>query len=372
MTKRLWRHIGGSQSLLLFAVLAAAWLLVHSAHENLARHGVSFGFGFLGQRSGFNIPFHLISWNTITDTNGRALLVSILNTLLVSGLGILTASLIGVIVGVMRLSANWLVRNIALGFIEAIRNTPVLVQITFWYVAVLQALPSPRRSIHLPLASFLNVRGLYIPNPTLVPEGGILLAVAALLVIATPFVWHRTIGDFRIGTKALLAPVIACALVSLSVRHFDLPVLHPFNVSGGIALPPELVALWAGLSIYASAFIAEIVRGSIEAIPKGQHEAAQSLGLHGGQRLFLVTLPLAIRIMLPPLTSQYINLIKNSSLGAAIAYPEVFQIFTGPVLSTSGHEIETMILLLAVFLVINLFVSTLMNWCNRRIAIVVR
>jgi general L-amino acid transport system permease protein len=372
MTKRLWKYAGGSQSLLLLAVLAAAWLLVFSAHQNLARHGVTFGFGFLGQRSGFNIPFHLISWNTSSDTNGRALLVSVLNTLLVSGMGIVTASLIGTLVGVMRLSANWLVRTIAVSFIEAIRNTPVLVQITFWYVAVLQALPSPRQSIHLPLAMLLNVRGLYIARPILTPYGSVLLAIAALLIIGTPFVWRLTIRDYRIGSKALLAPVIACGLAWLSVVHFDLPVLELFNVRGGIALPPELVALWAGLSIYSSAFIAEIVRSSIEAVPKGQYEAAQSIGLHGGQRLFLVTLPQAIRLMLPPLTSQYLNLIKNSSLGAAIAYPEVFEIFTGPVLSTSGHEIETMILLLAVFLLINLFVSTLMNWCNRRIAIVVR
>jgi general L-amino acid transport system permease protein len=372
MTKRLWRYSGGSQSLLLVALLAVAWLLVISAHRNLARHGVTFGFGFLDQRSGFAIPFHLISWNTSSDTNGRALLVSVLNTLLVSGMGIVTASLIGGVVGVMRLSANWLVRSLAVSFIEAIRNTPVLVQITFWYVAVLQALPSPRQSIHLPLAMLLNVRGLYVARPILGPDGGLLLAIAALLILATSFAWRRRLGGRPIGTRALLMPVIACALAWLSIARFDLPVRQLFNVRGGIDLPPELVALWAGLSIYASAFIAEIVRSSINAIPKGQTEAAQSLGLHGAQRLFLVTLPQAIRLMLPPLTSQYLNLIKNSSLGAAIAYPEVFQIFTGPVLSTSGHEIETMILLLAVFLVINLVVSTLMNWCNSRIAIVAR
>jgi general L-amino acid transport system permease protein len=372
MTRRLWRYAGGGQMLLLLAVLAAAWSLVFSAHQNLARHGVTFSFSFLWQRSGFGIPFHLISWNTSSDTNGRALLVSVLNTLLVSVMGIAVASLVGLVIGVMRLSTNWLVRTIALSFIEVFRNTPVLVQITFWYVAVLQALPPPRQSIHLPLKTLLNVRGLYIARPILAPDGGVLLAIAALLVVATPFVWRLTVREDRIGTKALLVPFIACGLVWLSVRQFDLPILEPFNVRGGVSLPPELVALCAGLSIYSSAFIAEIVRSSIEAIPKGQHEAAQSLGLHGTQRLLLVTLPQATRLMLPPLTSQYLNLIKNSSLGAAIAYPEVFQIFTGPILSTSGHEIETIILLLSVFLVINLFVSTLMNWCNHRIAIVDR
>jgi general L-amino acid transport system permease protein len=372
MTKRMLRYIGGGQSVLLLAVLATAWFLFAEAHQNLARHGVTFGFGFLAQRAGFDIPFHLISWNTSSDTNGRALLVSVLNTLLVSGLGIVTASLVGLLVGVMRLSANWLVRSIALGFIEIIRNTPVLVQITFWYVAVLQALPGPRQSFHLPLAMLLNVRGLYIARPVLAQGGGLLLALGVLLIAMMPFAWRWTLGGTRIGRKILFFPVLAIGLAWLGIRHFDLPVIEAFNVSGGIQLPPELVALWAGLSIYSSAFIAEIVRSSIEAIPKGQQEAAKALGLGAGQRLFLVTLPQAIRLMLPPLTSQYLNLIKNSSLGAAIAYPEVFQIFTGPVLSTSGHEIESMLLLFAVFLLINLLMSTLMNWFNRRAAVVVR
>jgi general L-amino acid transport system permease protein len=372
MTKRVLRFHGGGQWLLLLAVLAFAWLLAFNVHQNLANHGVTFGFGFLAQRSGFDIPFHLISWDTSSDINARALLVGVLNTLLVSAMGIVTASLLGTVVGVMRLSANWLVRTLALCFIELFRNTPVLVQITFWYVAVLQVLPSPRESIRLPFSALLNIRGIYIPQPILTPYGGLLVVFAAVLIVATPFVWRRTLGDYRVGAKAFVLPLIAAGLLFLSVSHFDLPVLHPFNVSGGDALPPELVALWAGLSIYSSAYIAEIVRSSIEAVPKGQHEAAQSLGLRPGQKLFLVTLPQAVRMMMPPLTSQYLNLIKNSALGAAIAYPEVFEIFTGPVLSTTGHEIETMVLLLSVFLVINLLVSTLMNWFNRRAAIVMR
>ena len=253
MTKRVLRFHGGGQWLLLLAVLAFAWLLAFNVHQNLANHGVTFGFGFLAQRSGFDIPFHLISWDTSSDINARALLVGVLNTLLVSAMGIVTASLLGTVVGVMRLSANWLVRTLALCFIELFRNTPVLVQITFWYVAVLQVLPSPRESIRLPFSALLNIRGIYIPQPILTPYGGLLVVFAAVLIVATPFVWRRTLGDYRVGAKAFVLPLIAAGLLFLSVSHFDLPVLHPFNVSGGDALPPELVALWetiGGLGLY--------------------------------------------------------------------------------------------------------------------------
>jgi general L-amino acid transport system permease protein len=371
MMKRPSGYARRGQWLLLLAVLAVAWLLAASARHNLALSGVAFGFGFLKDQAGFDIPFRLISWST-SNSNGRALLVCVLNTLLVSVLGMITASVIGIAVGVMRLSVNWLVRNIALAFIELIRNTPVLIQIAFWYVAVLQALPAARQSLHLPLAVLLNIRGLYIPRPILTPAGSFLFAVATALIIITPFVWRRELAGRRIGPKAALLPIAAYLCAYFGIAKFDYPSLQGFNVSGGITLPPELVALWVGLSIYSSAFIAEIVRSAIEAVPKGQNEAAQSLGLKPQQTLLLVILPQAVRMMVPPLTSQYLNLIKNSSLGAAIAYPEVFQIFTGPILSQSGREIEAMMLVLAVFLSINLLASTLMNWYNRRAAVVTR
>ncbi|HEX3349898.1 MAG TPA: ABC transporter permease subunit [Acetobacteraceae bacterium] len=321
MIRRPSRRARAAQWVLLLGVVSAAVVLANLAGGNLARRHLDFGFGFLADHANFDIPFRLIPWE-VGDTYGRALLVCTLNTLLVSVMGIVTATLLGLLVGVMRLSENWLVRNIALWFIEAVRNTPQLVQIIFWYVAVLQTLPAPRQSIHLPFGMLLNIRGLYVP-----------------------------------------------ALVDGTVQF---PALHGFNIAGGTQIVPELVAVWAGLSIYASAFIAEIVRAAILSVHRGQREAALSLGLKPGQVMRKVVLPQALRVMVPPLTSQYLNLIKSSSLGAAVAYPELFQIFAGTVLNQSGRELETIMLLMAVFLSINLAASAFMNWYNHRVALVQR
>jgi general L-amino acid transport system permease protein len=287
-------------------------------------------------------------------------------------MGIVAATLIGLLVGIMRLSVNWLVRNIALAFIEFVRNTPQLVQIIFWYVGVLQTLPSPRQSIALPGGVLLNIRGLYIPDAIMNPDRELLSWLALACLAATPFVWRLRIGGDRVGRKALLLPLLALAFFVAGVDHVVYPELKGFNLAGGTQVPPELVALWAGISIYASAFIAEIVRGSIEAIPKGQHEAALAIGLRSWQRLALVVLPQALRIMVPQMTSQYLNLIKSSSLGAAIAYPELFAIFTGTVLNQAGKEIETIAIVVAIFLTLNLLTSLMMNWYNRRVALVER
>ena len=359
------------QWLLLLAIVAGGWLIVENVSENLARKNLHFGFGFLEQQSHFDIPFHLISW-TVFNTYGRALLVSLLNTVLVSALAIVTASLLGLLVGVMRLSVNWLVRNIALCYIEFVRNTPQLVQIIFWYVGVLQALPSPRQSIVFPGGILLNIRGLYIPDAVMNPGLEWLSWLALALVVATPFVWRLRVRGERIGSKALLLPLLAVACFAAGVDQVVYPELKGFNLAGGTQVPPELVALWMGIAIYASAFIAEIVRGSIEAIPKGQHEAALSIGLHSWQRLVLVILPQALRIMVPQMTSQYLNIIKSSSLGAAIAYPEVFAIFTGTVLNQANKEIETILIVVAIFVTLNLLTSMMMNWYNRRVALVER
>ena len=359
------------QWLLLLGVVTAAGFLVSTAAENLARKNMSFGFGFLTNMAGFDIPFHLVSWTTF-DSYGRALFVSCLNTLLVAVMGIVGATALGLLVGIMRLSTNWLVRNAALGFIELVRNTPQLVQIIFWYVAVLQTLPGPRQSLVLPGGTLLNIRGLYVPDVIMGAHGSLFSWLALLLLLATPFVWRLRVGGFPLRTKALVLPLAAIGLVVVAIEQIDLPELKGFNIAGGTQVPPELVALWAGLSIYSSAFIAEIVRGSIEAVPKGQHEAALSLGLKPAQRLFLIILPQAVRIMVPPLTSQYLNLIKSSSLGAAIAYPEIFSIFAGTVLNQSGREIEAIIVVMVIFLAINLVTSLFMNWYNRHVALVER
>jgi len=290
----------------------------------------------------------------------------------VSAMSIVAASLLGLLVGIMRLSVNWLVRNLALGFIEFVRNTPQLVQIIFWYLAVLQTLPPPRQSIVLPGGFLLNIRGLYVPNIVMEAGASALPWIAALLVVATPFAWRLKIGERRVGAIALALPVIALLLVNLAVERIEVPALKGFNIAGGVQVPPELVALWAGLSIYSTAFIAEIVRSSIEAVPKGQREAALSLGLRPFRVLFLVVLPQALRIMVPQMTSQYLNLIKSSTLGTAIAYPEIFQIFAGTVMNQSGKEVEIIIIVMAVFLTINLLFSAFMNWYNQRVALVER
>jgi general L-amino acid transport system permease protein len=360
-----------AQWLLLLGVILITWYLASTAAENLSRRHMGLGFGFLADHANFDIPFRLVRWE-VGDTYLRALLVCTLNTLLVSAMGIVAATLLGLLVGVMRLSTNWLVRNIALGYIEIVRNTPQLVQIVFWYIAVLQTLPGPRQSIQLPAGVLLNIRGLYLPTPFANPYAGFLAVLAALLELAIPFVWRRDIAGRPVGGRALLLLVPAALLLVAGVDHVATPELQGFNIANGIQVPPELVALWAGLSIYSSAFVAEIVRGAIVSIQKGQTEAALSLGLRPGQVLSKVILPQAIRIMIPPLTSQYLNLIKSSSLGAAIAYPELFQIFAGTVLNQSGRELETVMILMTIFLGINLLTAAFMNWYNQRVALVER
>jgi general L-amino acid transport system permease protein len=360
-----------AQWVFLVVVIAVGGLLIVNLGANLARRNMHFGFGFLAQRAGFDIPFHLLDW-TIFDIYAKALLVSLLNTLLVSAMSIVAATLLGLFVGIMRLSVNWLVRNLALAFIEFVRNTPQLVQIVFWYLAVLQTLPPPRQSILIPGGFLLNIRGLYVPNLVMHAGTSLLPWLAALALVATPFAWRLRLKGRRVGAIALVLPVVALVLLNVGVERVELPALKGFNIMGGVQVPPELVALWAGLSIYATAFIAEIVRSSIEAVPKGQHEAARALGLRPARVLFLIVLPQALRIMVPQMTSQYLDLIKSSTLGAAVAYPDLFQIFAGTVMNQSGKEVETILIVMAVFLTINLLFSAFMNWYNRRVALVER
>jgi general L-amino acid transport system permease protein len=357
------------QWIFLLVVIGGGGLLISTLGANLARRNMGFGFGFLADPAGFDIPFHLISWTTF-DTNARALFVCLLNTVLVSTMSIVAATLLGLVVGIMRLSINWLARNLALGFIEFVRNTPQLVQIIFWYLAVLQTLPSPRESIPIPGGLLLNIRGLYVPDAVMSGGAALLPWLAALLLVATPFAWCLRLRERRLGAPALVLPVIALLLLYAAIERFEFPTFKGFNIAGGVQVPPELVALWAGLSIYGTAFIAEIVRSSIEAVPKGQSEAARALGLRPARVLILIVLPQALRIMVPQLTSQYLNLIKSSTLGAAIAYPEIFQIFAGTVMNHTGKEVEIIVIVMAVFLTVNLLCSAFMNWYNRRVALV--
>jgi general L-amino acid transport system permease protein len=296
----------------------------------------------------------------------------VLNTLLVSAMSIVAATLLGLLVGIMRLSTNWLVRNLALAFIELVRNTPQLVQIIFWYVAVLQTLPGPRQSILLPGGALLNIRGVYLPSFSGNERADLSWILAALLVVATPLVWRLRWRGLPLGMKSLVLLPLAIAAFVLGIGDVDNPVLRGFNIAGGVQVPPELVALWAGLSIYGAAFIAEIVRAAILSVHKGQREAALSLGLRPRQVLSKIILPQALRVMIPPTTSQYLNIIKSSSLGAAVAYPELYEIFAGTAMMQSNREIESILLLMGVFLSINLVVSAAMNWYNRRVILVGR
>ena len=371
MVRRPSPRARAAQWLLLAGVVAAAWYLAANAAGNLAARHMGLGFGFLGDTANFDIPFKLIAWDD-SNSYARALLVCTLNTLLVSLMSIIAATLLGLLVGIMRLSANWLVRNIALVFIELVRNTPQLVQIIFWYVAVLQTLPPIRQSIALPGGLLLNIRGLYLPILHIRDGSTALTRLAVALLLATPLLWPARVAGRRIGAWALLSAAGAAVALAATVEDVEMPALRGFNIGGGTQIPPELVALWAGLTIYGSAFIAEIVRAAIMAVPNGQREAALGLGLHPGQVLTHVVLPQAVRIMIPPMTSQYLNIIKGSSLGAAVAYPELFQIFAGTVLNQSGRELETILILMAIFLTISLLTSAFMNWYNRRVALVER
>jgi general L-amino acid transport system permease protein len=365
------------QALVIAAVAAIVWFFWGNAVANMAKRGFSPGFDFLARPAGFDFPFHVVDWQ-VTFTYGWALWVSFLNTIIVSLAGVLAATVLGLVVGVMRLSRNWLVRTTARAFVELIRNTPQLLQIVFWYVGVLQLLPLARDSIVVFGDTYLNNRGLYLPLPILAegsgPAAGLVLAatVGAALIGWAPGVRRARLGAVRVIYLLPMLPIGALFWFGLHIVGWDVPALRGFNFRGGVRLPPEFVALWLGLSIYAAAFIAEIVRASILGVPIGQIEAAQSLGLRPARILRLVVLPQALRIMLPPMTSQYLNIIKSSSLGAAVAYPEIVQIFAGTVLNQSGRAIEVMLIVMAIFLVINLVTSAGMNWLNRRVALVER
>ena len=367
MVRRPSPRARAAQWLLIAGVVGVAWFLGSVGVENSVRRHGALGFGFLADPTNFDIPFRLIPW-TIGDTYARALLVCVLNTLLVSAMSIVTATLLGLLVGIMRLSSNWLVRNIALAFIELVRNTPQLVQIIFWYIAVLQTLPGPRQSIALPGGALLNIRGLYLPSFVANDLAAMLWPLALVLLLALPFVWRVRRRGLPLAARSLLLVPLAVALLVLGIDHTDQPTLRGFNIAGGVQVVPELVAVWAGLSIYASAFIAEIVRAAILSVHKGQREAALSLGLRPRQVLSKIVLPQALRVMVPPTTSQYLNIIKSSSLGAAVAYPELYEIFAGTAMMQSNREIESIALLMGVFLSINLIVSAFMNWYNRRVA----
>jgi general L-amino acid transport system permease protein len=367
--------------LLLCGVIAVlVYGAVANAIENLRRAKIASGFGFWNYPAGFDISQSLIDYSS-TSTYGRAFWVGLCNTLLVAALGIVFATIVGFVVGIARLSKNWLLARLASGYVELIRNLPVLLQLLFWYNAVLKALPEMRDSLAIP-GGFLNNRGLFIPQPIFHQGFGAVLA-ALLVGIAGSIafrIWARKRQE-RTGERAPVLWVALGLIVGLPLAVFVLagspielsyPEKGRFSISGGIEVLPELVALLFGLVIYTGAFIAEVVRAGILSVSHGQTEAAYSLGLRPGPTLRLVVLPQAMRVIIPPLTSQYLNLTKNSSLAVFVGYPDLVLVFAGTVLNQTGQAVEVIAITMLVYLTISLVTSLFMNWFNRRMALVER
>jgi len=367
----------------LAAIIAfLVWGAVSNAVDHLQKAHIASGFGFWNQTAGFDISQSLIPYSSTLSTYGTAFWVGLLNTLLVAALGIVFATILGFIVGISRLSKNWLLSRVAGGYVETIRNIPLLLQLLFWYNGVLKALPELRDSYVFAGGFYINNRGFYLPNPVARPGFGWVELVFAIGVIASVafYFWARR-RQMQTGRQApvllvTLGLVIALPFAVLLLAgvpiHFESPQAGRFNISGGIEIVPEFAALLFGLSIYTAAFIAEVVRAGILAVSHGQAEAAYSLGLKPGPTLRLIVVPQAMRVIIPPLSSQYLNLIKNSSLAVAIGYPDLVQVFTGTVLNQTGQAVEVVAITMAVYLTISLVTSGLMNLYNQRMALVER
>ena len=368
------------------ALCAVVGFLVYGAArnaiDNLARANIASGFGFWNNTAGFDISQTLIEYSARGSTYGRAFWVGLLNTLLVAGVGIVIATVLGFVIGISRLSRNWLLAKVAGGYVETIRNLPLLLQLLFWYNAVLKALPDIRESIVIGGGVYLNNRGLFLPEPIFKSGfGAVLIALLAGVVGAVVFyVWAHKRQE-RTGQQAPVLRVALALIFGLPLAtfilagfpiSFEFPQVGRFNVTGGLEVLPEFAALLFGLSTYTAAFIAEVVRAGILAVSRGQTEAAYSLGLRPRLTLRLIVIPQAMRVIIPPLTSQYLNLTKNSSLAVAIGYPDLVQVFTGTVLNQTGQAVEVVAITMLVYLVISLATSLLMNFYNSRMALVER
>jgi general L-amino acid transport system permease protein len=356
-----------------------AWF-VNNTIDNLAALGRTISFRFLNERAGFDVGQSLIPYSS-DSTYRDALVVGLINTLLIAVVGIVTATLVGFLVGIGRLSRNWLVRKLCTVYVEVFRNIPPLLVIFFWYLGVLAILPQPRESFQLPFGSLLSNRGLSIPKP-IWGEGAWLVGAAFLVAVAMCFfVANRArVRQMATGQQfpvfwTNIALLVALPLIALAAAGFPLswsvPKLGAFQASGGMAVAPEFLALYLSLSLYTASFIAEIVRAGILGVSKGQSEAAAALGLRPGTATRLVIVPQAMRIIVPPLTSQYLNLTKNSSLAIAVGYADLVSI-GGTILNKSGNSIQIVTIWMVVYLTISLATSLFMNWFNSRVALVER
>ena len=366
---------------ILFVVLIFGFFTMN-AQVNMDNRGIDFGFGFLKQEASFDMQFTLLDYDG-QDSYAWAYVVALLNTLLVSFLGIIFCTILGVIIGVARLSQNFLIRNSAAWYVEFFRNIPLLLQIFFWYYAALRALPLPETAEPWFGVTYMTIKGYYIPS--MIWENlNVFLSclIAAIVSIIFIRIYARKLQEregkqlpvFYISIGLLIILPLLSFLIGGVKLDFEFPVLKQlaqtsFIFEGGIALPPELIALVVALSLYTSTFVAECVRAGIQGISKGQKEAAASVGLNPNQILKLVIMPQALRIIIPPTTNQYLNLTKNSSLAAAIAYPDLVLVFAGTALMQTGKAIEIVGITMLTYLTISLSIAALMNWYNKRIEI---
>ncbi len=368
------------QVVVLGVVAAIVWYLVQNTSRNLAARRIATGFAFLGRTAGIPIGEAMIDYDPSVNTYGRALIIGLLNTLKVAVVGVVLATILGTLIGVARLSKNWLIARLSAVYVEVIRDIPVLLQLLFWYTA-LQGLPAPRNSFHPLPGVFLSNRGIKVPVVEWSAPYWWALAALALGIAGT-VAWSRTAtrNQEASGVRPKVWPAALVFLVGFPVLVWgalgapfavEMPELRGFNFVGGLTLSPEYGALTLGLVIYTSSYIAEIVRSGILAVPTGQWEAAAATGLRPGTVLRKIVLPQAMRVIIPPMTSQYLNLTKNSSLAVAIGYQDVVSIDM-TTLNQTGQAIEGIAAVMLIYLVISLSISFLMNWYNARIALVER
>ena len=366
------------QVIVILGFLFVVYFIAKNTAHNIEIRGIKSGFDFLNSTAGFDITESPIAFSP-QSTHWEVFKVGLLNTLIISFAGIILSTILGLIIGVARLSSNWLINRLAAGYIETFRNIPVLLQILFWYNVVLATLPSTRQSINFFDGLFINNRGLFIPKPIFEPGSWLMGAGFVLALIAGWWLhrWavkrHEATGENFPAFWTALGLVIILPLLAYFVSgqpmHFDYPALKGFNFQGGKVLTPEFLALLFALTIYTATFIAEAIRSGIEAVAKGQKEAATALGLTPVQSLRFVVLPQAIRIAIPPIINQYLNLAKNSSLAAAVGYPELVTIFAGTSLNQTGQALEIIGITMLTYLMISLLVSVILNWFNSKMQI---
>ena len=370
------------QTLTILVVILVFGFFTYNAQVNMENRGITFGYGFLSQESSFDVQFSLIEFDG-SHSYFRAYLVGLLNTILVSAIGIVLATIIGIVVGIARLSKNYLIERTAAVYVEFFRNIPLLLQIFFWYFAALRALPLPQKAEPMLGVFFLTIKGFFVPAFI---WNNLDIFIYSIIAAIISIIFVRLYARNKQETEGKQIPVLYISVGLLTILPLlsfllggssfsvEVPVLKQmsqtsFTYEGGIGLPPELIALALALSLYTATFIAECVRAGVQGVGKGQKEAAASIGLTPNQVLKLVVMPQALRIIIPPTTNQYLNLTKNSSLAAAIAYPDLVLVFAGTALMQTGRAIEIVSITMLTYLSLSISISILMNWYNKKIAI---